>query len=229
MAKKQYFFICDTESTIKRTCADFGGVIVDRKGKIYAQIGVLVDGHYGKHELFFDKNSADEIWTLRGLKKRNTAYINMLNSGTRMLASVAAVNKWIEKAIDTYNPTFVAYNAPFDLDIMKNTGINTNFKDTFCLWKASVSRVAKSKKYIKFCLSRKALTAKLNFKTNAEIMAEFVAGAELPPEPHTALEDVLDYELSIFVWLLKHKPYKKYSQNGYNWRAWQLLDLVEPS
>ena len=228
MGKKQFFLITDTESTIARTCADFGAIIVDRTGKIYAQIAVLVNGHYGVHELFYDKNSSDEIWTLKGLKRRNNNYITMLNNGSRMLASVGAINRWLEKAIETYNPTFVAYNASFDIDIMQNTGINTNFKDVFCLWRASVSRVATNKKYIKFCLTRKALTAKLNFKTNAEIMAEFVVGHELPPEPHTALEDILDYELLIFKWLLKSKSYKKYSQNGYNWRNWQLLDLVEP-
>jgi len=231
MATKQYFFLCDTETTIRGTVADFSGLIVDRKGKIYNQISVLVRGHFGNFKLFYDKNSAEEIWTLAGLKRRNEAYKNMLNSGSRMLATPLAINKWIAQAKENYpNLIFTAYNASFDIDKMQNTGIDTQgFSDIFCLWKASVNKVSGDKRYIEHCIKRKWLTAKLNFRTNAEAMAEYATGRELPPEPHTALEDCLYYELPILLWLIKNKSYKKYSQNGYNWREWQLHNLVKPS
>lgn len=229
MAKKQFFFICDTETTMRDTVADFCGIIVDRKGREYNRIAVLISGHYGNFKLFHDKNSSDEIWTLKGLKARNAAYKDMLEHGVRMLASVRAVNKWLSQALLSYpDLIFVAYNAEFDIRMMKNTGIDFEFKNNFCLWRASVDRVSKDRDYIKHCLNRKWLTAKLNLRTNAEAMAEYALMRELPNEPHTALEDVIEYELPIFLWLVKHKSWKKYSQLGYNWQAWQLKNLVVP-
>ena len=231
MAQKQYFFLADTETTIDDTVADFAGVIVDRKGKIYNQIAVLVSGEFGTKKLFYDVNSSESIWQLAGLERRNKRYEQMLNSGERMLASVSAINRWIEKAQAAYpNLIFTAYNSSFDIGKMNNTGITTSgFADIFCLWRASVNKVSSDKRYIEHCINRKWLTAKLNFKTSAEPMAEYALGRELPPEPHTALEDVLEYELPILLWLIKNKSYKKYSQNGYNWREWQLQNLVKPA
>lgn len=231
MAKKQYFFIVDTETTMRNTVADFAGVIVDRKGTIHNHIAVLVSGHFGHYKLFHDKNASEEIWTLAGLKRRNELYRQMLDNGTRMLASPTAINKWIDKAKETYpDLIFTAYNAAFDLDKMQNTGIDTQgYADIFCLWKASVNKVSRDKRYIEHCLRRKWLTAKLNFRTNAEAMAEYALQKQLPAEPHTALEDVLYYELPILLWLVKNKSYKKYSQAGYNWQEWQLADLVKPA
>ncbi len=229
MAKKQHFFICDTETTIQRTVADFAGIIVDRKGRELNRIAVLVSKHYGYYKLFYDKNSADEVWTLKGLKRRNDAYKNMLENGTRNLATVNGINKWLNRALLAYpNLVFVAYNAEFDKRAMVETGIDFNFKETFCLWRAAVDRVTKDKDYISHCLNRKWITAKLNLRTNAEAMSEFAQNRELGDEPHTALEDILDFELPIFNWLVKSKSWKSYSQLGYNWQAWQLKNLVIP-
>ena len=55
MAQKQFFFLCDTETTMRDTVADFAGIIVDRQGVIHNQIAVLVAGHYGNFKLFHDK------------------------------------------------------------------------------------------------------------------------------------------------------------------------------
>lgn len=230
MAQKQYFLIVDTETTMDETVADFAAVITDRKGTIFKEIAILVTGEFGDKKLFYNANSPDEIWTLAGLKRRNDAYVSMLNNGSRVMGSVGAINRWLDKALEAYpNLIFTAYNAEFDLRMMRNTGIDVNrFSDIFCLWKASVNKLSGDKRYIKWCLNRKWLTAKLNFKTSAEPVAEYALGHELPLEPHTALEDVLYYELPILLWLVKNKSYKKYTQNGYNWREWQLLDLVDP-
>ena len=122
MAKKQYFAILDTETTMENTVADLGIVICDREGRIYNQCAVLVNGHYGTFELFHDKH-ANDIWGYEGLRKREQAYTNMLDSGVRMLASVNAINKWIQQAIGKYNPELTAYNLAFDLEKLakKNT------------------------------------------------------------------------------------------------------------
>ncbi|MCP4989149.1 MAG: hypothetical protein GY928_24750 [Colwellia sp.] len=229
MAKKQYFFIVDTETTIKHHVADFAGIVVDRKGKVYNQIAVLVAGFYGAEKLFYNKNAPEEIWTLKGLEKRNKRYIEMLDNGERMLSSVNAINRWISQAKQTYpNLIFSAYNTAFDLDKMSRTGIDTDFANYFCIMRAAQNDVKGRKDYIQHCLNAKWLTAKLQFRTNAEAMAEYVIGGQLPPEPHTALEDIMDYELPIFNWLLRRNSWKHYSQQAYNWREWQLNQLVLP-
>jgi hypothetical protein len=115
MAKKQYFCILDTETTINDTVADFAMVICDREGRIYNQCAVLVAGHYNTMELFHDKK-ANDIWGYEGLNKRKSGYIAMLDNGIRMIASVNAINKWINQAIGKYNPSLTAYNLAFDLN-----------------------------------------------------------------------------------------------------------------
>ena len=229
MARKQYFAIVDCETTIKDTIADFAIVICDRRGIVYNQFAALVEGHYGKHKLFHNINSSEQIWTLKGLAKRNEAYKNMLNNGSRVMASVNGINKWISRAKLQYPElVFTAYNSSFDLGKMRNTGIDNEFFDNFCLMRAAQNKVKGNRADVQHCINRKWFTPKLNARTNAEAMAEFVLGGELPPEPHTALEDILDYEIPILRWLLKSTSYKKLKQNGYNWREWSLDKLVRP-
>lgn len=230
MAKKQYFLVVDTETTVQGKVADFAAVLIDRQGREYARLAVLIEGQYGSHELFHDIRASEEIWTLKGLKKRHIAYKSMLNDGSRMMSSVSGVNNWIHQIQEQYkNVIFCAYFANFDIRAMKATGLRTEgYTDTFCLWAASVDKVKNDKAYIVHCLQRKWLTAKLQFRTNAEAMAEFALKRDLEPEPHTALEDVLDYEIPVLLWLVKNKSYTKYSQKAYSWHEWQLKNLVIP-
>ena len=61
MAKKSFFAILDTETTMENTVADFAIIIVDRKGIIHNQCAVMIKGHYDRFELFHDK-AANDIW-----------------------------------------------------------------------------------------------------------------------------------------------------------------------
>lgn len=225
MAKKQFFAILDTETTIKDTVADFAIVICDREGKIFNQCGVLINGHYGKHELFHDK-AANDIWGYAGLEKRKQNYTNMLDSGTRMLASVNAVNKWIHQAIGKYNPTLTAYNLAFDKDKCKRTEIDlTAFSSEFCLWQASVGNICGSKQFRSFVLENHAFNkptdqGNMTMKTNAEIVCGFITG-EIKDEPHTALEDARDFELPILTEVIKKRGWRE-KITPYNWREFQV-------
>jgi len=137
MGKKQYFLIVDTETTQDNLVADFGAVVCDRNGKIYAQCGVLVARIFGtkKHPLFFDSNSPPTaLWSHSGADKRLAKYYKMLDEGSRVLASVAAVNRWLERVRGKYNPILTAYNLPFDASKCHNTNIDlTIFSERFCL------------------------------------------------------------------------------------------------
>lgn len=227
MAKKQFFAILDTETTMENTVADLGIIICDREGKIFNQCAILVNGHYGNFELFHDKH-ANDIWDYGGLEKRKKAYVEMLDSGSRMLASVNAVNKWIQQAIGKYNPTLTAYNLAFDLDKCEKTGIDlTGFADKFCLWQAAVGNICNTKQYKQFVLENHGFNNVTQFnnmtlKTNAEMVCGFVNGG-FKSEPHTALEDARDFELPILCEILKKKKWKE-KITPYNWREFQVKD-----
>lgn len=225
MAKKQYFAILDTETTMADTVADFAIIICDRDGKIYNQCAVMVAGHYGAHELFHDKN-ANDIWGYAGLNKRKANYSAMLDSGTRMVASVAAINRWINQAIGKYNPTLTAYNLAFDLSKCANTEIDlSGFSAKFCLWQAAVGNICNKKAYRQFALDNHAFNSptkfgNMTFSTNAETVCGFINN-EFITEPHTALEDARDFEMPILTRILKSRDWRE-KIKPYNWRDFQV-------
>ena len=228
MAKKQFFAILDTETTMENTVADFAIIIVDRKGIIHNQCAVMVKDHYQKFELFHDK-AANDIWGYEGLERRKNNYVEMLNSGKRMLASVKGINNWINQAIGKYDPELTAYNLAFDLDKCQNTGIDlTGFKSKFCLWQAAVGNICNTKQYKQFVLGNHGFNnvtklGNMTAKTNAEMVAGFISG-EFKEEPHTALEDARDFELPIMMEVLKKNKWRE-KVTSYNWRAFQVKDL----
>ena len=225
MARKQFFAILDTETTINDTVADFAIVICDRNGQIYNQCAVLVRDHFDKMELFHDKN-ANDIWGYAGLHKRKAQYDAMLDSGVRMLASVNAINKWINQAIGKYNPTLTAYNLAFDVAKCANTGIDlTGFNSKFCLWQAAIGNICHTRKFKQFALDNHAFNnctkhGNMTFKTNAEIVCGFINN-NLIDEPHTALEDARDFELPILANIIKKKNWQDKIQ-AYDWNQFQV-------
>jgi len=230
MAKKQFFAIIDTETTITDKVADFGAVICDRNGVIFSQCAILVNGIFGVDSLFFDKN-ANNIWSTANLTKRMDGYNTMLAQGTRMLASVAAINRWLEKAVGKYNPTLTAYNLAFDNSKCGNTGIDLSiFADRFCLWGASVGNICNTKKYREFVLQNHLFntpTAKGNmtFSTTAEAVTGFLTG-NMTEEPHTSIEDVIGYELPTLVHILKKKGWRD-KITPYDWNKHQVRNHFE--
>lgn len=235
MPKRNYWLVADTETTEADTVADFGAVIVDRKGNIYAECGVLVEGHYGKHELFYDSSSEpDAIWGRVGLERRKAGYARMLSNGKRMLASVDAINRWLVKAVAHYQPELTAYNLAFDLDKCERTGIDLSvFDKRFCLWQAAAGNFAHTKRYRDFILSGHYFNpptalGNMTYKTNAEVMCGFLSGNGYREEPHTALEDARDFEVPILVEVLKRPKWREKAK-PYNWKAYQMRDWFRPA
>lgn len=234
MAKKKYFLILDTETTQTDRVADFGVVVVDKQGNIHAQAGVLVRDFYlekDSHPLFHMKD-ADPLWGKANLPRRYADYDRMIENGSRMLATVAAVNRWLAQAAVKYAPTLTAYNLAFDKGKCTNSGIDLSiFADSFCLWHASAAKWGHSKAYRQFILDTVGFnppTAKgnMSYFTNAEAMARFVLDdPHMPDEPHTALEDAIHYELPILKKLVATTPKAEYmAPVGYNWRNYQVKD-----
>ena len=227
MARKQYFAILDTETTINDTVADFAIIICDRNGQIYNQCAVLVKNHYDTMELFHDKQ-ANDIWGYAGLQKRKAQYTAMLESGNRMLASVSAINRWINQAVGKYNPTLTAYNLAFDSSKCANTGIDLSvFNNKFCLWQAAVGNICNTKKFKQFCLDNHQFNKPTNhgnmtFKTNAEVVCGFINN-NLLVEPHTALEDARDFELPILTKIINRRNWQD-NIRAYDWKQFQVKD-----
>jgi len=238
MAKRDYFLLVDTETTICDHVADFGAVVVNRKGEILKQCGVLVTEFFGKEALFYiadEKPSA--LWSKQGKDRRFTHYESMIENGSRMLGSVKAINGWLQKVLEEYDPIVTAYNLPFDLDKCNNSGINLDiFAHSFCLWKAAFWKWGTTKQYLQFVLDVHAFNpptplGNMSYKTSAEPMARFVLGdGNYPDEPHTALEDVIDYELPILRKLVKDTSKKKLLTfpNNYSWQGVQVRDFFQP-
>jgi len=234
---KKHFLIIDTETTITDKVADLGIVVCDKQGNIEYEAGLLVREFYHdreNHPLFYD-NRGDPTWAKRNLPTRYQQAENMLADGRRMLASVPAINRLLVKILLKYRPVLTAYNIAFDLGKCANSGIDlTNFEQRFCLWHAAAAKWANTRAYRQFVLNNHYFgnrTAKGNmtFGTKADYMAKFLLGDDLPPEPHTALEDARDYELPILKALVKNTSPKEYmNPPAYNWQTFQVRNAFRP-
>jgi len=231
MGKKQYFLTIDTETTITDKVVDIACVITDRKGRIVNQMAVIIAGIYKVDELFYLAGElTDSYWSKNYLPKKYKMYDEMIMNGTRMLANVGAINKWLERANQQYNPILTAYNLPFDVDKMRKTGIDCDmFSKSFCLWKSASYHIATKKAYKQFIIDNHYFTNRtklgnMTVKTNAEVMTHFLTGND-QPEPHTSLEDVIDYELPILNHLLKKMSSNKMMDyKGLSWQNLQVKD-----
>lgn len=227
MAKKQFFAIVDSETTITDKVADFAVVVCDRTGKVHAQMAVLVRDVFGVDDLFYDRNAAG-LWSRASIARRMDNYHSMLNTGTRMLASVNAVNQWLAKAVGKYDPALTAYNLAFDTAKAANTGINlSEFSSRFCLWHAAVGNICNTRKYRQFVLENHLFNTptekgNMTFRTDAEAVTGFLSG-NMTEEPHTSLEDVIGYELPTLVHIAKKRDWKE-KMTPYNWRHFQVKD-----
>jgi hypothetical protein len=230
MAKKQFYLIVDTETTITDKVVDFGAVVCDRQGNIHTQCAVMVQSIFGVDDLFYDKN-AKGIWSQASISRRMDNYHAMLNAGSRMMASVNAINRWLEKVAGKFNPTLTAYNLPFDNSKCANTQIDlTMFSNRFCLWAASVGNICNTKPYRKFVLENHLFNSptekgNMTFSTTAESVTGFLRG-EFTLEPHTALEDIIGYELPTMVHIMKKRDWKD-KIIPYDWNKHQVKNHFE--
>jgi hypothetical protein len=224
----------DSETTMSGKCADIAFVICDKKGNVINHMAVLVKGVYDDREndpLFHNEDS-DPLWSVKTLDKRYQAYDDMLNNGSRMLASVQAINTWLMQANAHYKPILTAYNIAFDLDKCRNTGINVDmFEHKFCLMHACKDHFSQSKKYRQFILGNHLFKnptklGNMSYSTTAETMTRFLLGIDIPNEPHQSLEDCMGYELPLLKELLKRKSLK-WCLNDVNPLGWQNLQVKD--
>lgn len=227
MAKREHYLIVDTETTINDRVYDYAAVVTDRKGRIYTQCAIIVAESRDETLFYREDLPRGEMWSRQYAEEKRQGYAAMLDAGTRSMASVNAINRWLERARAEYNPMLTAYNLAFDMGKCRNTGIDLDmFSNRFCLWGLSFAMIAKTKEYKQFILDNHYFKpptkhGNMSYYTNAEKMAEFVAGVT-EPEPHTALEDITGYELPILKSLVNRKGWKKQTKTKFNWREIQV-------
>tara|TARA_B100000073_G_C23658459_1_gene543497 strand:- start:435 stop:1097 length:663 start_codon:yes stop_codon:yes gene_type:complete len=218
--KKHYYLIVDTETTQKQTVADFGAVIMDRKGAIVEQFAVLLNGHFGKLPLFAAKDlPADAFFSKQTRARRLKHYEDLLDAGQRSICSPTLVNIWLSRILGQYKPVLTAYNISFDFGKCRNTGIDLGiFSQKFCLMKAAKNMIGTTTEYVDWCKERNLWTKKrTRVSMTADTMAKFIARDAynaLADEPHTALEDARDYEAMILASLLKNNTRKTVLEAG---------------
>lgn len=206
---KRHYLVVDTETTRANRVVDFGAVVVDRAGLVVAACGVMVREVWNDPEdELFSLRDADGIFSDARIPERRANYRAMIADGRRMVASVPAINRWLSKAAAQYRPVLTAYNLPFDVDKCARTGIDLEpFAERFCLWAASCAWIhakpRRTRRYLRHVLARHAFNAptahgNMTWHRKADTVASFLA-PELPPEPHTALEDARDYEARVIL------------------------------
>ena len=216
---KHYYLIVDTETTQKNTVADFGAVIVDRRGKIHEQFGVLLHGHFGTIPLFSSSSlPAEEFFSTQMVHRRRKHYDTMLETGQRSLCSPQLVQLWLARILGQYDPIVTAYNLSFDFGKCANTGIDLGiFSERFCLMKAAWNTICELPEYDYFCRLHNHITPTGKLRRSADAVAKFVARDahnSLEDEPHTALEDARDYEAMILGEILKTHTRKQLLEAG---------------
>lgn len=192
---KHYYIIVDVETTGDDRVADFGAVVVDRKGNIIASLGILVDGIFG---------NADFHWALGNPKLTKKKYDGMLATGQRAIASPAYINNWLREVNATYSPILTAYNIGFDWGKCRNTDIDLGiFSQRFDLMMAAKAMITNRDDYATACYDNDWFTKGGKLSAKADHVARFI-DSTLPDEPHTALEDARDYENAILQFIIHH-------------------------
>lgn len=219
--KKNWYLVVDTETTMKGHVADFGAVLIDKRGFIVSQCAVLISEFFDKEPLFYSKDAG--VFGKTNLHKRTQAYYDMVSDGERIIRPYEAVNNWLIEA-EKFTPILVAYNLAFDMRACRFSGIKLPTGKTLCLWKECSAIFAQRRAYTKFCLENKLLTPALNLSTSAETMYKYLSGDVGYIEPHTAIADLKTCELFILNYLLRQK--RKIQHKPYNWREHRLIDKV---
>ena len=193
---KHYYLIVDTETTGAGNVADFGAVVVNRKGEVLASLGVLISDIFENEKMH---------WSLGNPKTTKKKYRNMAQNGSRAFASVPYINRWLHEVQRAYDPVLTAYCIGFDWGKCRNTGIALDiFEKRFDLRGAAKAVICNTPEYADACEANGWFTPAGRLSEKADHVAQFV-DPTLPPEPHTALEDARDYEAPILYRII-HTP-----------------------
>lgn len=203
---KEYYAILSTVATERSAVGDFSLVVVDRDGVIRNECAVLVKEQYERFMVLKSDDISDPL-QLVNLEARYNAYLDLLQTGNRMLASKKAINGWLGRCIETYNPKLVSYNLHLHAERCSKTGIDlSGFQSKYCLHEAAKTGICSSSEYKDFLQLRRTENREVAHEngapaTEVDAVIEFIKGKGFEV-PSTALETIKDVDIPIFKALL---------------------------
>lgn len=214
--RKNYYLVVDTETANGLDCPivyDIGGVIVDKKGKIYETFSfVIYDVFKEMSDLMQTAYYADKI----------PMYLEQLKKGERKFVRYSTARKIVKELCDRYDVTaIVAHNMRFDYLATANTErYLTKSKHRyffpygiplFDTLRMARDTICKQKLYQKFCVENGYVTKNGKPKATAEILYRYITGNNDFIEEHTGLADVLIEKEILAKCFRQHKPMNKYA------------------
>jgi len=218
---KNIFMVLDTETCdLSGSVYDVGYTICDKKGAILKTYNALVK------EIFTDgKRMMGAFYA----KKMFSHYAPMLDDGIVKLTDWADIVAQIRADVAEFGvSTISAYNAGFDLRVMRNTNaligdgspiLGKGLK-VLDIWQFACETKLSQKAYKKLARSRGWVSPKGNIKTSAEFCYRFTSGNHDFIESHTALDDAI-IETQILAGCFAQK--KKIPYGKINAQPWRLV------
>jgi len=219
---KNVIMVLDTETAdLSGDVYDVGYTIADKNGNIVKTYNALVE------EIF---TNPSKMMTAFYAKKLFSHYAPMLNDGLIKLVPWAGIVKQMQSDMAEYGvKTIAAYNAGFDLRVMKQTnkalGDGTNINKTpvkvLDLWQFACETKLQQKTYKRLALEKGWVSPAGNIKTGAEFAYRYTSEQHDFVEDHTALSDaIIETQIMAACYSLKTRiPYGVI--NGAPWRLVQ--------
>lgn len=224
--KKKTVLILDCETTQHNHIFDVAFILVEQNAphrEIMRAAYILED--YCKEPLFSlnGVTGKENHFSSKSLARRTQGYRDMVKRGERQIISVAQFNAVLGVLCANHNPTFYAYNTKFDWQMLKNSGIRTDFfKVKKCLMIEAQQLLLPRISYKKTALAGGFFSAKNFMQFSAERVYSYILGYPIKEE-HTAMEDVL-IELEIYKYLKRQKKAVNYNL-GVDWQGISLQDV----
>ena len=219
---KNVIMVLDTETCdLSGSVYDVGYTITNKKGDILATRNWLVK------EIFTD---AQRMMGAFYAKKMFTHYAPMLDDGLVKLKDWDYIVSMIRADVKAFGVNIIsAYNAGFDLRVMRNTNallgdgspILPKGLKVLDIWQFACETKLSQKAYKKLARARGWVSPKGNIKTGAEFCYRYTSGNHDFIEDHTALSDaIIETQILACCFAQKAKiPYGKI--NGQAWRLVQ--------
>ena len=189
---KNVILVLDTETAdLTGSVYDVGYTITDKSGTIVKTYNALVE------EVF---TNPSKMMTAFYAKKLFSHYAPMLNDGLIKLVPWAGIVKQMRSDMAEYGvKTIAAYNAAFDLRVMRSTNeefgdgttINQTPVQVLDLWQFACETKLQQKAYKKLARARGWVSPAGNIKTGAEFAYRYTSEQPDFVEDHTALSDAI--------------------------------------
>lgn len=219
---KNIFMVLDTETCdLSGSVYDVGYTICDKHGTIYKTYNALV------REIFTD---ASRMMGAFYAKKMFTHYAPMLDDGLVRLENWSTIVEQIRADLADFGVTTIsAYNAGFDLRVMRSTNAMLGDGNPVCpsglkildIWQFACETKLSQKTYKKLARANGWVSPAGNIKTGAEFCYRYTSNNPDFIEDHTALSDAI-IETQILASCFAQKKRVPYGKiNAQPWRLVQ--------